>query len=249
MPLSAAMSPERIAAALQGYCRNLESAAEWAEPSWACALIGLQETAYSGWRDALRRAGVMARTTCSRALAHAAGVRPPEFSTFSKAVVPSEGQAVQPNLALLDALSIEHGLAVLRMRALRFRRAEVRRLIDRRARARLAEWTGTQVDRLEAPAQEADAPDIVHLIAKTGMLSIEQLDASALAAEGWYLLVRDAGGERDDKRSQMLLRLALPRSLTATACLPAKSGQDASGSAWLFSHVPQLLPETGWLFG
>ena len=61
-----------------------------------------------------------------------------------------------PNPAVLDALPVEVGLRVLRMRALLLRRAEVRRLIDKQSRRRLAHWVGVPLERLAfAPGQGA----------------------------------------------------------------------------------------------
>ncbi len=245
--------PQRVAAALNGYRDNLDSAALWADTSW-CALPD------TGWRDALLRTSGAARRACSHALARAAGVREPLFGAFATPAVLGTGAAAapgispKPNLALLDALPVTQALAVLRMRSLSFRRVEVRRLIDKQTRSRLADWTGAHPDAIAQDAHAADAPDVAHLTMKTGLPPLARLDATDMAAEGWLLLARDAGGGPGvggpaDLRAPSLTRLALPRAFAPPAALPAASGLDAAGSIRLFARMPELLPEVAWLFG
>ncbi|AEA62757.1 type III secretion protein HrpB4 [Burkholderia gladioli] len=250
--------PQRVAAALNGYRDNLDSAALWADASWSA----LPD---NGWREALSRASSAARRACSQALARAAGVREPPFGAFATpAVLGTGGAGVQPapggpkpNLALLDALPVGQALAVLRMRSLSFRRVEVRRLIDKQTRSRLADWTGVHPDAIAQDAHAADAPDVAHLAMKTGLPPLARLDATAMAVEGWLLFVRDAGGAAEagdsanpaDRRRPSLTRLALPRAFAPPASLPAASGLDAAGSIRLFARMPDLLPEVAWLFG
>ncbi|WP_414448566.1 type III secretion protein HrpB4 [Burkholderia sp. 22PA0099] len=242
--------PQRVAAALSGYRDNLDTAALWADPSWS----SLPD---NGWRDALTRASSAARRACSQAMARAAGVREPPFGAFATpAVLGLAGHGApaaspKPNLALLDALPIAQSLAVLRMRSLSFRRVEVRRLIDKHTRSRLAEWTGVHPDAIAQDAHAADAPDVAHLSMKTGLPPLARLDAIDMAAEGWLLFVRDAGGLNGpgEARAPSLTRLALPRALTPPASLPAASGLDAAGSIRLLARMPELLPEVAWLFG
>ncbi|WP_369050604.1 type III secretion protein HrpB4 [Burkholderia gladioli] len=51
--------PQRVAAALNGYRDNLDSAALWADASWSA----LPD---NGWREALSRASSAARRACSQ---------------------------------------------------------------------------------------------------------------------------------------------------------------------------------------
>ncbi|MFM0416084.1 type III secretion protein HrpB4 [Paraburkholderia aromaticivorans] len=251
----------RVAAALDCYRRNLASVARWADPSWSAALLGANAVQLQHWQGALERAGAAAVEACSHALADAAGVRPPGFASLTHAALkPSPAGTAQPNAVLLDVLPVGHALQVLRMRALSFRRAEVRRLIDKRTRSQLSEWTGVGIDRLAQDAHLADAPDIARLAARAAMPPLTALDAGTLAAEGCALLVRDlgrvnaangAGSANDSTRVAFpLLRLALPRALLSPAwlaCVPDEL--DAPGSARLFARLSDLLPEFAWLFG
>ncbi|MFM0646997.1 type III secretion protein HrpB4 [Paraburkholderia bryophila] len=270
---------QRMAAALGAYRRNLASVARWADPSWSAALLGADVTQLEAWRGALERAGAAAVETCSLALADAAGVKPPSFAALTHtALKPSASGAAQPNAVLLDVLPVRHALQVLCMRALSFRRAEARRLIDKRTRSLLAEWTGVGVDRLTQDAHLADAPDIARLATRAAMPPLTALDANALAVEGCALLLRDLGsasavqGMHDTQGMYAgqagytgqaghvvgeanrlpfpLLRLALPRVLPAPAWLAAvPAALDAPGSARLFARLSDLLPEFAWLFG
>lgn len=185
---------QRVAAALDAYRRNLASVACWADPSWSAALLGADAVQLEAWRGALERAGAAAIETCSQALADAAGLKPPSFSALTySALKPSASGVAQPNAVLLDVLPVRHALQVLCMRALSFRRAEARRLIDKRTRSLLAEWTGVGVDRLTQDAHLADAPDIARLATRAAMPPLTALDANALAVEGCALLLRDLG--------------------------------------------------------
>jgi type III secretion system HrpB4-like protein len=242
----------RVAAALDSYRCNLATVAHWADLSWSAALLGVNAAQLEHWRAALERTGAATVQACSQALADAAGVKPPSFASLTQAALKSTPVGtVQPNVALLDVLPVRHALQVLRMRALSFRRAEVRRLIDKRTRSQLSEWTGVGIDRLTQDAHLADAPDIARLAARAAMPPLTALDAGTLAVEGCALLLRDLGGANENARVPFpLLRLALPRVLPTPAwlaCVPEEL--DAPGSARLFARLSDLLPEFAWLFG
>ncbi|AXL50211.1 hypothetical protein DSC91_002314 [Paraburkholderia caffeinilytica] len=254
----------RVAAALDSYRRNLASAAHWADPSWSAVLLGANAAQLEHWRGALERAGAAAVEACSQALADAAGVKPPSFASLTQAALKSTpAGAAQPNAVLLDVLPVRHALQVLRMRALSFRRAEVRRLIDKRTRSQLSAWTGVGIDRLTQDAHLADAPDIARLAARAAMPPLTALDAGTLAVEGCALLLRDLGGANAPNVASgasfanestrvpfPLLRLALPRALPTPAWLTSlPEGLDTPGSARLFARLSDLLPEFAWLFG
>ncbi|RKE40052.1 type III secretion system HrpB4-like protein [Paraburkholderia sp. BL23I1N1] len=254
----------RVAAALDSYRRNLASTAHWADPSWSAAMLGANAAQLEHWRGALTRAGAAAVERCSQALAEAAGVKPPSFATLTQtALKPTPAGTAQPNAVLLDVLPVHHALQVLRMRALSFRRAEARRLIDKRTRSQLSEWTGVGIDRLTQDAHLADAPDIARLAARAAMPPLTALDAGSLAVEGCALLLRDLGGAQAASGANVasdptesarvpfpLLRLALPRVLPTPAWLASvPEGLDAPGSARLFARLSDLLPEFAWLFG
>lgn len=266
----------RAAAALDAYRRNLAQTVHWADPSWSAALLGADDAQLAGWRAALMRASAPAVESCSRALAQAAGVRMPPLDVLTQSALRTSvphasgvsggaglsavsahaaGQAsasARPNAALLDVLPAQTGLQVLRMRALSFRRAEARRLIDKRSRSQLSEWAGVGIDRLTQDAHLADAPDTARLAARAAMPPLAELDAAALAIEGCALLLRDlATADQTSPRVPFpLLRLALPRVLPTPPWLAAVPPQlDGLGTARLFARLSELLPEWAWLFG
>jgi type III secretion system HrpB4-like protein len=267
----------RAAAALDAYRRNLAETARWADPSWSAALLGADAAQLAGWQAVLVWASAPALESCSRALAQAAGVRMPSLDVLtqpalrtalppasagsglaggagsSAALANAAGQsAAQPNAALLDVLPAQTGLQVLRMRALSFRRAEARRLIDKRSRSQLSEWAGVGIDRLTQDAHLADAPDTARLVARAAMPPLAALDAAGLALEGCALLLRDltTADPAGPRLPFPLLRLALPRVLPTPPWLAAVPPQlDALGTARLFARLSELLPEWAWLFG
>ncbi|MGF6768164.1 type III secretion system HrpB4-like protein [Paraburkholderia sp. GAS199] len=249
---------QRIARALDAYRRNLASVIDWAEPTWFAALLGSDSAQWTSWRAALANAPVARIEACSQAFAQAAGVAAPTFAALTHgALRPGPSATLQPNAALLDVLPVQHGLQVLRMRALSFRRAEARRLIDKRTRAQLSQWAGVGIDRLTQDAHLADAPDIARLAARAAMPPLTTLDAQTLAVEGCALLLRDLGAQSQASGANHvaitpfpLLRLALPRVLAAPAWLAAVPDSiDAAGSARLFARLSELLPEFAWLSG
>lgn len=145
----AAFPFSRTAAALAAWQRNASEAARWAHPSWWAPALDVPPAtacaAFDALRDALASTRAAALAACSRALLRAADVALPSFDSLRA-----------PNPAVLDALPVEVGLRVLRMRALLLRRAEVRRLIDKQSRRRLAHWVGVPLERLAfAPGQGA----------------------------------------------------------------------------------------------
>jgi type III secretion system HrpB4-like protein len=232
----------RAAAALGAYERNAREAARWAHPSWFAAALDLPAGASGASLDGLRGALATAHgacvAACSRALLRATNVNAPGFDTLRA-----------PNLAVLDALPVEAGVRVLRMRALLLRRADVRKLIDKRSRQRLAQWVGVPLERLTASgaAGPANAPDVARLVSRGQLPALEEVDADTLAYEGYALLARDTPAAA---RPCPLLRLALPHALPDAAWLRASGRElDAAGTAQLVARLPELLPEWAWLFG
>ncbi|ASL45441.1 hypothetical protein bAD24_I18375 [Burkholderia sp. AD24] len=245
---------QRVAAALDAYRRNLATVAHWADPSWSAALLGADAAQLEAWRGALERAGTAAVETCSQALADAAGVKPPSFSALTcSALKPSASGVAQPNAVLLDVLPARRALQVLCMRALSFRRAEARRLIDKRTRSLLAEWTGVGVDRLTQDAHLADAPDIARLATRAAMPPLTALDANALAVEGCALLLRDLGSVGAVHGMQDAQGMHAGNAGNAgNAANMGKTGQVAAEAnrlpfPLLRLALPRALPAPGWL--
>ncbi|WP_232231886.1 type III secretion protein HrpB4 [Burkholderia sp. WSM2230] len=205
--LSGAFPFSRTAGALAAWQHNASEAARWAHPSWWAPALDMPPATVSACFDALREAlasthaGALA--ACSRALLRAADVALPGFDSLRA-----------PNPAVLDALPVEVGLRALRMRALLLRRAEVRRLIDKQNRRRLAQWVGVPLERLGAVPRQgaahaalgnvsasvpvnvsanapANAPDLARLVARGDLPPLEEIDDERLAYEGYALIVRD----------------------------------------------------------
>lgn len=234
---AAAFPFARAAAALVAYERNARGLAGWIHASWLAHALHAQPHALGRLRQALDAAGRANMESCSRALVRAVGVMPPEFNALRR-----------PGPALLDCLPAEMGLQVLRMRAVWLRRAEARRLIEKRSRMQISEWIGISLDRmLNAAAQGGgNAPDINRLISRAQVPSLDRLDADQLADEGYALVMRDLHAVAPPFA---LLRLALPKSMPAVGWVDDAAATDTNGTAELFAQLGRLLPEWAWLFG
>lgn len=237
MTASTAFPFARTAAAFAAYERNAREAVCWVHPSWLAGALNVEAGALAGLRAALTTAARAQVEACSLALLRALGVQAPSFDALRA-----------PNLAVLDALPPQWGLRVLRMRSLALRRADVRRLIDKRNRMQLSECVGVPLDRLTGGTSgTANAPDITRLTARGLLPALDRLDADTLAYEGYALMTRDA---RSIAAPFALLRLALPRDLPASPWLDDGGRElDAGGTARLVARLPELLPEWAWLFG
>jgi len=257
-PSPAAFPFSRAAAALAAWQRNANDAARWAHPSWWAPALDVSpatvSASFDALRDALANTDTGAVAACSRALLRAAGVPLPDFDSLRA-----------PSPLVLDALPVDDALRVLRMRALLLRRAEVRRLIDKPSRRRLAEWIGMPLERLGAAPRRpgadrasANVPDVARLVARGHLPSLEELDAERLAYEGYALIARDVALSASDAQEAALfawprpcplLRLALPRDLPPPWPATTARELDTGGTAFLFAQLPELLPEWAWLFG
>ncbi|AXK62503.1 MULTISPECIES: type III secretion protein HrpB4 [Burkholderia] len=247
--LDAGVPAVRVARALDCYRNNVDRVADWVHPSWIAASLGVPEARLSNWRALLANVppGVAAR--CSWALVRTLGVTPPGFAALSPGGFTPVGAIVasQPNACLLDVVPAPLTMRIWRMRALLLRRGEVRRLIDRHAQKRLADWTGLDVDVLMSGPGTDSANDAARLAA-VAMPPLASLDADALAIEGMLLVLRDL--KSADGLPFPLSRLALPRYVEVPAWLNALPTQhDEAGTARLFRRLPELLREWAWLFG
>jgi len=257
------MSYRLAAAALAAWQRNARSALKWAHPSWlACALgidgaaavalashVTVQRSADASTDpNAGGSAAVRLRAhqdTCSLALLRCVGLPLPDIRAVGG-----------PGALRVDALPPETGLRVLRIRALRFRRGEIRRIIDKRMRARVAEWSGLTLDRLitERPGKRQAIPNIEQMAARVSIPPVTAVEGDALALEGHALIRRDLGHAHSPCP---LLRLALPadaHSLRAAGSHPhwvdrIPADLDRHGTDALFAELPHLLPEYAWLSG
>ncbi|MCA8023424.1 type III secretion protein HrpB4 [Burkholderia metallica] len=247
--LDSSVPSVRVATALDRYRDNIDRAVGWVHSSWIAASLGVSEAQLPDWRVSLADAPVAAAERCSRALVRALGVTPLGFPHLSQGGFASGGMTVapQPNVCLLDVTPAPLTLQIWRMRALLLRRGEVRRLIDRHAQRRLADWTGLDMDALMSGSNTDSANDAARLAA-VAMPPLASLDADALAVEGMLLVLRDV--KCDGGLPFPLSRLALPRLINVPAWLNTLPTQhDEVGTARLFRRLPELLREWAWLFG
>lgn len=223
-----------LAAVLRAYENNVRSLLDWAHPERLGQMLALgqeaagalvaQLTALQGARAAA------ARADCGTALSRCWGLPPPLLDRWRH-------EPVQR----LDALPPALGLGVLRMRALRYRRAEVRRLIDRASRQRLSAWVGVPLDALVGDGDGAVSRR------NAGLRPLASLDEATLALEGHALLRRDFSLQHSPCP---LLLLALPATVVeAERQMPVQGSDDPDGSRFVFEALPELLPEWSWLFG
>lgn len=112
--------------------------------------------------------------------------------------------------AALAALPVEPALQALRLRALHFRRAELRYWIDRHSRERLAGWLGTEASGVLRWLMETPhAPQLDRLMRMRDMPPLDELDDERLAWEGFCLCRR--AGWCGPHAPLALLRFAWPR--------------------------------------
>jgi type III secretion system HrpB4-like protein len=238
----------RAASALRSCHDSMADAARWMHPSWPMALLGIDAAQFGHWSRAVEQASPAARERASLALCASAGAQAPSIEQLSQPMLLARADGTVPNPVLLDVFPTSLGLRILRMRALSFRRAEVRRLIDKRTRALLSGWAGVPVDQLCLDAHLAEAPNVATLHTQIRMPALASLDADALAVEGLLLIARDSGARHVTPCP--LLRCALPRDLQVPAWLAKLPADiDSMGTARLFARLSTLLPEWAWLSG
>jgi type III secretion system HrpB4-like protein len=242
-------SLEQAPARLHAYEANRARAALWAHPSWFESLLGVDQVTLTRWRLVLAQSGEAMLDACSRAFVTATGTPAPGSDAWNQpALVRSELHGDKLNMSLLDMLPIEISLQVLSMRALLFRRLELRRVIDKRVRLRLSEWAGVGLDTLLANASYGDAPEAIGHTSYTAMPPVDTLTAYTLAEEGLALFIRDQCVSNEPQCPLLRLAFALHgaqhhwlRQVPATL--------DAKGSAWLYAQLHNWLGTWAWLFG
>jgi len=235
-------SPAGVAAAwLAALEQNRATAIEWIDRSW--------------WPDWLSAdgldAGTLAHPDCANALARALAVPPLDAASVFTYVDTREHRGGRSRHGMaLAALPIVDQLRIARLRSLVFRRAEVRRVVDRDRRTRLAASLGDEgAALLRWLGSIAGAPEIAALRRTLGIEPLESLDETGLAWEGYCLFERD-GVLVSGSAHGALLRLALPRAMSSPALLErCTPGLDADGGELVLSRLPLLFPELAWSFG
>ncbi|PRD96940.1 type III secretion protein HrpB4 [Burkholderia ambifaria] len=218
-----------LAARLIGYQRNRIALFAWMDRGWL--------------PDSLRKLAddVAAAGESTSRLAHAwlatAGCPPPALDMF------------RDDEARLAALPIEDALSAMCLRALHFRRAELRYWIDRDSRAQVAAWLGERgFAALRWLNEAGNPPAIDRLMRDHGMAPLDELDMSSLAWEGFCLF--DHAGLCEPPSPLGLLRFAWHRDARPPAWLAAcdAARQRDDGMA-VIAHLPDFYQEHTWSSG
>jgi hypothetical protein len=199
-----------LAQRVRQYAANRHSLFEWIHEDWLHSgfQVGPHTAPQAGWHDALYAAaprdpvpaGQRREVRMVDAWLRAAGLATPPLDAF------------RGDPGALAALPVELALPALRMRALHFRRAELRYWIDRSSRERLAGWLGdASSGALRWLMDMPHAPQLDRLMRACGMPALDALDDEALAWEGFCLCLR--AGWCSPRSPLALLRFALPREL------------------------------------
>ena len=230
----------RAAVRLKQHERNRLDAIEWIDRSWL-----------PGWFDrASPSSDAMRLHDNACALANALGLPVFDARDLFDGVETGKTMAARRRQSLaIAALPMRDQLRLLRIRSLVFRRAEMRRVLDLERRSRWAAMIGDDgAAHLRWLQSLADAPEMAALSRALGAPPLDALDETALAWEGYCMLVRD-GALTDDagRTGPSMLRFGLPRSWTAPAWLArCERHIDASGSEQLLNRLPILFPEHAW---
>lgn len=194
--------PFEIARRLAQYQANRLAIFEWIEPGWLVGAPANQPDA-SGANFARLRADAV------HAWLDQAGAPLPAFHAF------------RSDDALLGALSLDDALGALCLRALYFRRAELRYWVDRESREKVASWLGRRgAAALRWLIGTPHAPALDRLIRDHGMSRLERLDDYALSWEGYCLFT--TSGLCGAATPAGLLRFAWPRDAEAPRWLGAQ---------------------------
>ncbi|HEY4353265.1 MAG TPA: type III secretion protein HrpB4 [Paraburkholderia sp.] len=213
-----------LAGMLMQYQRNRHMLFDWMHPGWrGGALAALPNADSPGTRVLLARA--------ADAWLRAAGCAPPPLAVF-------RGSA-----ATLAALPVNDALSALRLRALHFRRAELRYWVDRESRDRVSVWLGRNASvALRWLIETSNPPAVDRLMRDYGMAPLDDLDDMSLAWEGYCLFTCSGQGAPLD-----LLRFAWDDAAAAPHWLlahgPASHEEDG---AEVIGRLPEFFQEQVW---
>jgi hypothetical protein len=218
-----------LARRVRQYAANRLAVFEWMHEDWLRA----------EWRDALLReadgpGGEQARR--QHALAVDAWL-----CGLGLALPPLDAFRGEP--ASLASLPLDALQRALRLRALHFRRAELRYWIDRSSRERLTGWLGGEASKvLRWLMDMPHAPQLDRLMRLCEMPPLDELDDVALAWEGFCLCLR--AGWCGQRAPLALLRLAWPRMLAPPGWLddPGAAAGIHDGIV-VVRHLPDLFEE------
>ncbi|WP_206956686.1 type III secretion protein HrpB4 [Trinickia acidisoli] len=230
----------RAAAWLTQLEQNRSTAVEWIDRSWLptwLAAASLPENA-------------LAAPDCAKALMQALALPALDSDLAFDYADTRQAAAGRRYGMRLAALPVADQVRMLHLRSLVFRRGEVRRVVDRARRERLAASLGDEGGALLRWLQSlAGAPEMSTLARTIGVAPLDTLDEDALAWEGYCLFERD-GMLIAGNACAALLRLALPRALMRPAWLARCPREiDADGGERVCARLPILFPERAWSFG
>jgi type III secretion system HrpB4-like protein len=220
------LSPaSRLAAMLRRYEANRATVFEWLDRSWIP----------SPWADYFLHNPDSISPDCAHAMCNVLSMPVPSFSVLCAPDLRAGPQ--------LGHLPVAGGISMLRVRALFFRREELRRMVGRAQRTRISDLIGDLASSvLPWAAATPGAPDIERLGRTCGIPSLNSLSPAALSWEGFCLFVRDGLLNQDGPAA--LLRFALPRELDQPHWLTrCERGIDANGSSLTLDLLPELFPE------
>ncbi|MFM0728175.1 type III secretion protein HrpB4 [Paraburkholderia strydomiana] len=191
-----------LARRLAQYQANRSTLFDWMDPGW---LGGVQQAGEGATAARLRQ-----RARALDAWLSEAGSPVPPFNAF------------RSDAALLGALPLDDAFAALCLRALHFRRAELRYWVDRESREKVTQWLGRAgAAALRWLIEIPHAPAADRLIREHGMEPLDSLDDYALSWEGFCLF--SASGLCAPSTPGGLLRYAWPRDALPPRWLTASS--------------------------
>jgi hypothetical protein len=211
------------------YSANRVAVFEWMHEDWLPA----------EWRDVLREAA----GPCASAQAHQQHARAVDAWLRGLGLAPPSLDAFRGEPAALAALPVDELLRAMRLRALHFRRAELRYWIDRSSRERLSKWLGTEASEvLRWLMDMPHAPQLDRLMRLFGMRPLDELDDVGLEWEGFCLCLR--AGWCGPRAPLALLRLAWPRGFEPPSWLDgAGAGAGINDGVVVVRRLSDLFEE------
>ncbi|WP_429499664.1 type III secretion protein HrpB4 [Robbsia andropogonis] len=234
----------RLLSCMRHYHANREALFDWIDPSWLMP-EGAANTSMHwllAWPEALQRSrsALRERACAVEQWLGASGFPPPGIDRFTTSV------------SRIAALHLDDALRALRLRALHFRRAELRYWVDRESRVTLGQWLGGDTSTtVRWLLQQAHAPAVAPLMREHGMPPLDEINDVALAWEGFALFA--AGGFCERFEPMALLRFMWSRDVPTLPWVHAYAVDNPNAHRHDgFRVIDQLQPffgEQTWLFG
>lgn len=218
-----------LAERLMGYERNRVAVFAWMDRGWLpCALARLADDCSVSDARTSRIAHAWLET---------AGCPPPALDAF------------RCDATAVAALPIEDALSAMCLRALHFRRAELRYWIDRESREQIAGWLGNRgFAALRWLIEAGNPPGVDRLMRDHGMAPLDELDMPMLAWEGFCLFAH--AGLCDPSSPLALLRFAWSMDAKPPAWLVAcDAARHRDDGMQVIARVPDFYQEQTWSSG